>query len=99
MKPAAFPARARSFAIVGGMTDSPTGRELPAVGPERLGAAVRAALAEQGTQRLRMGAAETVKPEEFYRRIPAMVLEEQVDVDELSSPDDNLEAVFEYLVK
>ncbi len=43
--------------------------------------------------------AETVKPEEFYRRIPALVLQEKVDVDELSSPDDNLQAVFDYLVK
>jgi ABC-2 type transport system ATP-binding protein len=43
--------------------------------------------------------AETVKPEEFYRRIPALVLEAGVDVDELSSPDDNLQAVFDYLVK
>ena len=43
--------------------------------------------------------AETVKPDEFYLRIPHLVLKEGVDVDELSSPDDNLQAVFDYLVK
>jgi len=43
--------------------------------------------------------AETVKPEEFYRRIPTMVLDEGVEVDEIFSPDDNLQAVFDYLVK
>ena len=43
--------------------------------------------------------AETVKPDAFYSRIPDLVLKERVDVDELSSPDDNLSAVFDYLVK
>ena len=44
-------------------------------------------------------AGKTVKPEEFYRRIPTMVLDEGVEVEEISSPDDNLQAVFDYLVK
>jgi ABC-2 type transport system ATP-binding protein len=43
--------------------------------------------------------AETLKPEEFYRRIPVLVTQQGVNVDEMSSPDDNLEAVFDYLVK
>jgi ABC-2 type transport system ATP-binding protein len=43
--------------------------------------------------------AETLKPEEFYRRIPDLVMQQGVSVDEMSSPDDNLEAVFDYLVK
>jgi len=43
--------------------------------------------------------AETLKPEEFYRRIPILVTQQGVNVDEMSSPDDNLEAVFDYLVK
>ncbi|MFQ5670341.1 MAG: ABC transporter ATP-binding protein [Acidobacteriota bacterium] len=43
--------------------------------------------------------AETIRPDEFYRRVPALVLEEGVEVEELSSPDDNLQAVFDYLVK
>ncbi|MFQ5718197.1 MAG: ABC transporter ATP-binding protein [Acidobacteriota bacterium] len=42
--------------------------------------------------------AETIKPDAFYARIPSLVLEEGVIVDELSSPDDNLQAVFNYLV-
>jgi ABC-2 type transport system ATP-binding protein len=43
--------------------------------------------------------AETLKPEEFYQRIPKLVMEQGVSVEEMSSPDDNLEAVFDYLVK
>jgi ABC-2 type transport system ATP-binding protein len=43
--------------------------------------------------------AETVKPEEFYKRMPLLVTQKNMSVDEMSSPDDNLEAVFDYLVK
>ena len=43
--------------------------------------------------------AETIKPEEFYKRIPQLVTRKGMRVDEMSSPDDNLEAVFDYLVK
>ncbi len=43
--------------------------------------------------------AETAKPDEFYKRIPALVAEGFIHVDEMSSPDDNLEAVFDYLVR
>jgi ABC-2 type transport system ATP-binding protein len=43
--------------------------------------------------------AETIRPDEFYRRIPTLVLQEGVEVDEISSPDDNLQAVFDYLVR
>jgi ABC-2 type transport system ATP-binding protein len=42
---------------------------------------------------------ETARPDEFYRRIPSLVLQEGMDIEELSSPDDNLQAVFDYLVK
>ena len=43
--------------------------------------------------------AETIRPDEFYRRLPALVLEEGVEIEEMSSPDDNLQAVFDYLVR
>jgi len=43
--------------------------------------------------------AETVRPDEFYRRLPALVLQEGVEIEEMSSPDDNLQAVFDYLVR
>lgn len=42
---------------------------------------------------------ETTKPNEFYQRLPELLLEHQVEVERLFSPDDNLQAVFEYLVK
>ena len=41
---------------------------------------------------------ETVRPDEFYSRLPGIVLENGVEVQELHSPDDNLQAVFQYLV-
>ncbi len=41
---------------------------------------------------------ETREPERFYRLLQRLVLEENATVDELTSPDDNLEAVFHYLV-
>ncbi len=42
---------------------------------------------------------ETVKPDDFYSRLPAIILENNITVEDLHSPDDNLQAVFQYLVK
>ena len=41
---------------------------------------------------------ETHKRDEFFGRLTGVVLEAGIAVDEISSPDDNLQAVFEYLV-
>ena len=41
---------------------------------------------------------ETREPERFYRLLNRLVLEENATIDEITSPDDNLEAVFQYLV-
>ncbi len=41
---------------------------------------------------------ETREPERFYRLLHRLVLDENRTVDEMTSPDDNLEAVFHYLV-
>ena len=40
----------------------------------------------------------TTKPEAFYRELPALVVDHRLDVHGLESPDDSLDAVFEYLV-
>ncbi|HUV37519.1 MAG TPA: ABC transporter ATP-binding protein [Patescibacteria group bacterium] len=42
---------------------------------------------------------ETNRPDEFYRRLPGIVLEHEIHVQSLWSPDENLEAVFDYLVR
>ena len=42
---------------------------------------------------------ETVKPDDFYSRLPAIILDNDVKVENIHSPDDNLQAVFQYLVK
>jgi hypothetical protein len=43
---------------------------------------------------------ETGKPDEFYKRLTELVAEGTGGaVEEVSSPDDNLQAVFKYLVK
>lgn len=42
---------------------------------------------------------ETTKPDDFYSRLPHIILENDIKVEDLHSPDDNLQAVFEYLVK
>jgi ABC-2 type transport system ATP-binding protein len=39
----------------------------------------------------------TKAPDTFYRDLPALVLDTSIDVSEMSSPDDNLEAVFRFL--
>jgi ABC-2 type transport system ATP-binding protein len=41
---------------------------------------------------------ETREPERFYRLLHRLALEENAALDEITSPDDNLEAVFHYLV-
>ncbi|MCD6452029.1 MAG: ABC transporter ATP-binding protein [Acidobacteria bacterium] len=42
---------------------------------------------------------QSVKPDEFYRRLPDIVLDNGIEIEGMHSPDDNLEAVFNYLVK
>jgi ABC-2 type transport system ATP-binding protein len=41
---------------------------------------------------------ETYKRDDFFGRLAGIVLEAGIEVEEISSPDDNLQAVFEYLV-
>ena len=41
---------------------------------------------------------ETQKPDTFYARLPAIALEDGTEIEEVYSDDDNLEAVFKYLV-
>ncbi|HEV2166401.1 MAG TPA: ABC transporter ATP-binding protein [Thermoplasmata archaeon] len=41
----------------------------------------------------------TRAPDTFYRDLPALVLDGSIDVTEMSSPDDNLEAVFRFLTE
>ncbi len=41
----------------------------------------------------------TRDPNAFYDRLPELVLEDEFQIDRITSPDDNLQAVFEYLVK
>jgi ABC-2 type transport system ATP-binding protein len=41
---------------------------------------------------------ETHKRDEFFARLTGVVLEAGIEVEEISSPDDNLQSVFEYLV-
>ncbi len=41
----------------------------------------------------------TRRPDEFYGRLPQIALELGCEVEEVSSPDDNLEAVFRYLTE
>jgi len=42
---------------------------------------------------------ESKKPDEFYQRLPDLMLRHDVALEEITSPDDNLQAVFHYLVK
>jgi ABC-2 type transport system ATP-binding protein len=42
---------------------------------------------------------ESRRPEEFYERLPQLLLTNRIELHQISSPDDNLEAVFRYLVK
>ncbi len=42
---------------------------------------------------------ESTQPDRFYTDFPKLVLDESIDVQSLYSPDDNLDALFRYLVK
>ena len=43
---------------------------------------------------------QTAKPDVFYTRLTALAASGDAgDIDEITSPDDNLQAVFKYLVK
>ncbi len=42
---------------------------------------------------------ETTEPDKFYSRLPVIILENDIEVEDLHSPDDNLQAVFKYLVE
>jgi ABC-2 type transport system ATP-binding protein len=69
--------------------------------PRRL---AQALLAEDGVISLRFepGAVivETARPDDFYARLTQMAATgEAGEIDEVTSPDDNLQAVFKYLVK
>jgi ABC-2 type transport system ATP-binding protein len=39
------------------------------------------------------------RPDEFYERLPELLLTNEIELQEFASPDDNLQAVFNYLVK
>jgi ABC-2 type transport system ATP-binding protein len=41
---------------------------------------------------------ETHKRDDFFGRLPKVILEEGIEVEEITSPDDNLQAVFDYLI-
>ena len=41
---------------------------------------------------------ETAKPDAFYGRLPELLIENELNVSQLYSPDDNLSSVFKYLV-
>ena len=41
---------------------------------------------------------ETAKPDAFYSRLPELLIENELNVSQLYSPDDNLSSVFKYLV-
>jgi len=41
---------------------------------------------------------ETRNRDEFFSRLPVLSMENNIDVDEITSPDDNLQAVFDYLI-
>jgi ABC-2 type transport system ATP-binding protein len=42
---------------------------------------------------------ESDKPDDFYQRLPDLLLRHEIDLEEITSPDDNLQAVFHYLVQ
>ncbi len=42
---------------------------------------------------------ESRRPDAFYERLPELLLSREIDLEEMTSPDDNLQAVFHYLVK
>ncbi len=42
---------------------------------------------------------ESRRPDDFYERLPDLLLRHEIELEEITSPDDNLQAVFHYLVK
>jgi len=42
---------------------------------------------------------QTTQPDEFYRRLPQLALENNIHIYSIMSPDENLQAVFDYLVE
>jgi len=42
---------------------------------------------------------ETIRPDAFYSRVPTLVLDQGLKVESMISADDNLQAVFDYLVR
>jgi ABC-2 type transport system ATP-binding protein len=42
---------------------------------------------------------ETLRPNEFYTKIPKIILDEKIEVESMGSQDDSLDAVFRYLVR
>ncbi len=42
---------------------------------------------------------ESRQPDKFYERLPQLLIENEIELEEITSPDDNLQAVFNYLVK
>lgn len=51
---------------------------------------------EDDANRLRV---ETIRPDDFYSRVPELAIETGIGIERMTSSDDNLEAVFHYLVK
>jgi len=41
---------------------------------------------------------ETRNRDDFFSRLPALFVDHSIEVDEITSPDDNLQAVFDYLI-
>jgi ABC-2 type transport system ATP-binding protein len=41
---------------------------------------------------------ETKNRDRFFGLLPRLIVENRLDVEEITSPDDNLQAVFDYLV-
>ena len=42
---------------------------------------------------------ETRKPDAFYARMPQLILENRIQIEQMYSPDNNLEAIFDYLIQ
>jgi hypothetical protein len=42
---------------------------------------------------------QTARPDEFYTRLTSLAASGDAAIDEITSPDDTLQAVFEYLVQ
>jgi ABC-2 type transport system ATP-binding protein len=42
---------------------------------------------------------QTKQPNDFYEAIPQLILDEHIPITGLSSPDNNLESIFKYLVE